>query len=163
MYKAQISLAKISVCLFLLRIFQSTAFRYTTYVIMGLNAAIAVTWMMTDSLRCIPVHLSWTGWLAEEEGKCVDFMTVTFVNAFVNIAVDTAMVLMPVYEISKLNLSARKKAGVSVMFAMGLVYVLSSCAFLSSDISLTTRQIDRRRHSPSDRILVQSLGEQPPR
>ncbi|PLB38578.1 CFEM domain-containing protein [Aspergillus candidus] len=120
-YKAQISLAKISVCLFLLRIFQSTAFRWTTYTIIGLNAAIAVTWMLTDSLRCLPVHLSWTAWQGEETGQCIDFMTVTFVNAFVNIAVDTAMVLMPVYEISKLNLSARKKAGVSVMFAMGLV------------------------------------------
>lgn len=130
-YKAQISLAKISVCLFLLRIFQSTAFRWTTYTIIGLNAAIAVTWMLTDSLRCLPVHLSWTAWQGEETGQCIDFMTVTFVNAFVNIAVDTAMVLMPVYEISKLNLSARKKAGVSVMFAMGLVYVLSSFTFLS--------------------------------
>ncbi|KAG2417077.1 hypothetical protein HFD88_008295 [Aspergillus terreus] len=123
LYKAQISLAKISVCLFLLRIFQSRLFRVTTFIIIGLNAAIAVTWILTDALRCMPPRLAWTGWAGEEPGKCIDFMTATFANAFVNIGVDTVMVLMPIYEILKLNLSARKKAGVGVMFAMGLVCV----------------------------------------
>ncbi|KAI2812173.1 hypothetical protein CBS115989_10709 [Aspergillus niger] len=121
MYKTQVSLAKISVCLFLLRIFQSTLFRYTTYAVIGLNAAIGITWVLTDSFRCIPVHLAWTQWEGLETGRCVDFIAVTFANAFVNIAVDIIMVLMPVYEVTKLNLSARKKVGVSVMFAMGLV------------------------------------------
>ncbi|KAE8393126.1 hypothetical protein BDV23DRAFT_170512 [Aspergillus alliaceus] len=121
MYKTEISLAKISVCLFLLRIFQSPMFRYTTFIIIGLNAAIAVTWVLTDCLRCIPVHLAWDQWETGEKGRCVDFIMVTFVNAFVNIGVDAVMVLMPVYEVIKLNLSARKKVGVSVMFAMGLV------------------------------------------
>ncbi|KAE8148881.1 hypothetical protein BDV25DRAFT_141368 [Aspergillus avenaceus] len=121
MYKTQVSLAKISVCLFLLRIFQSNLFRYTTYVVIALNAAIGITWVLTDSLRCIPVHLAWTQWEGLETGRCVDFIAVTFANAFVNIAVDVVMVLMPVYEVTKLNLSARKKLGVSVMFAMGLV------------------------------------------
>jgi hypothetical protein len=71
----------------------------------------------------MPPRLAWTGWAGEEPGKCIDFMTATFANAFVNIGVDTVMVLMPIYEILKLNLSARKKAGVGVMFAMGLVCV----------------------------------------
>ncbi|GLB12106.1 hypothetical protein AtubIFM57258_009384 [Aspergillus tubingensis] len=121
MYKTQVSLAKISVCLFLLRIFQSNLFRYTTWAVIGLNAAIGITWVLTDSFRCIPVHLAWTQWEGLETGRCVDFIAVTFANAFVNIAVDIIMVLMPVYEVTKLNLSARKKVGVSVMFAMGLV------------------------------------------
>lgn len=43
------------------------------------------------------------------------------VNSFVNIVVDAAMVLMPVYEVIKLNLSWGKKLAVSVMFALGLV------------------------------------------
>lgn len=121
LYKTQISLAKISVCLFLLRIFQTPAFRYTTYTIIGLNAAIGVTWVLVDSLRCKPVHLAWDGWSGETPGTCINFTSATFANAFVNIAVDTVMVLMPVYEITKLNLSGRKKLSVGVMFAMGLV------------------------------------------
>ncbi|KAE8356106.1 hypothetical protein BDV28DRAFT_2324 [Aspergillus coremiiformis] len=120
-YKIQVSLAKISVCLFLLRIFQSKVFRYTTFTIIGLNVAIAVTWVFTDCFRCTPAHLSWDEWEFPRDGTCMDFITIIFANAFVNIAVDTIMVLMPVYEVSKLNLSARRKLGVGVMFGLGIV------------------------------------------
>lgn len=125
-YKALISLAKISVCLFLLRIFQSPAFRYTTYTMIAINTAVAITWILTDSFHCIPVHLAWTGWAMEDQGTCINFVASTFANGFVNIVVDTVMVIMPVYEVSRLNLSAQKKIGVAVMLGMGLVYVLSS-------------------------------------
>ena len=114
-------MAKISVCLFLLRIFQSPLFRYTAYAIIGLNAAIGITWVFVDSFRCKPVHLAWTQWEGGQSGTCVDFMAATFINAFVNIGVDAVMVLMPIYEILKLNLSARKKIGVALMFSIGLV------------------------------------------
>ncbi|KAK2841687.1 hypothetical protein FQN49_006010 [Arthroderma sp. PD_2] len=120
-YKALMSLAKISVGLFLLRIFQSTTFRYCTYAIIVLNAAIAVTWILVDAFNCIPVHLSWTAWKREETGKCINFMVATYVNGFVNITVDTIMVSMPVYEVIKLKLSIRKKIGVALMFGMGLL------------------------------------------
>ncbi|OJJ82200.1 uncharacterized protein ASPGLDRAFT_59727 [Aspergillus glaucus CBS 516.65] len=120
-YKALISLAKISVCLFLLRIFQSPIFRYTSYIIIAINSAIAITWILTDSFHCTPVHLAWTGWAMEEQGTCIDFIASTFANGFVNIAVDMVMVIMPIYEVLKLNLSVQKKVGVAVMFAAGLV------------------------------------------
>ncbi|KAL1867219.1 hypothetical protein Plec18167_008760 [Paecilomyces lecythidis] len=120
-YKGLISLAKISVCLFLLRIFQSTIFRYTAYTMVAINSAVAISWILVDALHCIPVHLAWTGWQNVEQGTCIDFNAATFANGFVNIAVDTVMVIMPVYEIMKLNLSPRKKIGVAFMFAIGLI------------------------------------------
>lgn len=68
-YKVQISLVKISVCLFLLQIFEWTAFCYISYTVIALNAAIEITWMFLDSFQCIPVHLAmdWMGkWGAGE-------------------------------------------------------------------------------------------------
>ncbi|KAF3481394.1 uncharacterized protein GIQ15_04153 [Arthroderma uncinatum] len=120
-YKALISLAKISVGLFLLRIFQAPVFRYTTYAIIAVNAAIAITWILVDAFHCIPVHLAWTAWKMDETGKCIDFITATYVNGFVNITVDTIMVSMPIYEVLKLKLSHRRKIGVALMFGMGLL------------------------------------------
>ncbi|GBF64615.1 hypothetical protein TMEN_7331 [Trichophyton mentagrophytes] len=120
-YKSLISLAKISVGLFLLRIFRSAPFRYATYAIIALNAAIGITWILVDTFHCIPVHLAWTSWKMDETGTCINFMTSTYVNGFVNIAVDTVMVTMPIYEVVKLKLSRRKKVGVAVMFGMGLL------------------------------------------
>jgi hypothetical protein len=80
-----------------------------------------ISCILVDSLHCIPADLAWTGWENEESGKCIDFITSTFVNGFVNIAVDTVMVSMPVNEVLKLKLSRRKRMGVAVMFGMGPV------------------------------------------
>lgn len=95
----------------------------------AINAAIAITWILTDSFHCVPVHLAWTGWAMEEQGTCINFIASTFANGGVNIVVDTIMVIMPVYEVLKLNLSLQKKIGVAVMFAAGLVYVFCSPKF----------------------------------
>lgn len=69
------------------------------------------------------MHVAFVGWAGEEQGRCIDFITVTLTNALVNIFVDFAMVAAPVYEITKLQLTKKKKVGVGLMFAMGLLYV----------------------------------------
>ncbi|CAG8890489.1 unnamed protein product [Penicillium egyptiacum] len=131
MYKVQISLAKISVCLFLLRIFQSRTFRYLAYALIGTNAAIGITWASVDAFRCSPTHLTWTGWTNEESGYCINFIVAVLVNCLVNIFVDFILIVMPVYEVTKLQLPLRKKIAVTSMFIVGSVYALVSLAFFS--------------------------------
>lgn len=71
------------------------------------------------------MRLAWIGWDATaasaNPGQCTDFIASTFANGFVNIGVDMIMVSMPVYEVMKLKLSWRKRIGVVIMFAVGLV------------------------------------------
>lgn len=125
MYKIQISLAKISVVLFLLRIFQSPTFRYISYALIGINTAIGITWAFVDSFRCLPVHLTWDGWKNEEQGQCINFIDSILVNCLVNIFVDTVTIVLPVYEVSKLQMPLRQKATVALMFVVGSLLVLS--------------------------------------
>ncbi|KAJ5502611.1 hypothetical protein N7463_005485 [Penicillium fimorum] len=113
MYKVQISLAKMSVCLFLLRIFRSRTFRSLAYALIGINAAIGISWACVDAFRCLPVHLTWTGWMNEEPAQCVDFISSILVNCLINIFVDFVLTIMPVYEVS-----------VGLMFIVGSVYAL---------------------------------------
>ncbi|KAJ5171161.1 uncharacterized protein N7500_003944 [Penicillium coprophilum] len=124
MYKVQISLAKISVCLFLLRIFKSRTFRYLAYALIGINAAIGICWALVDSFRCLPVHLTWTGWKNEEPGQCIDFISSILVNCLVNIFVDCILIVMPVYEVIKLQLPLQKKLSVGLMFIVGSVLTI---------------------------------------
>ncbi|KAJ5952981.1 uncharacterized protein N7479_011394 [Penicillium vulpinum] len=124
MYKIQISLAKISVCLFLLRIFKSRTFRYLAYTLIGVNAAIGITWALVDAFRCLPTHLTWTGWKNEETGQCIDFISSILVNCLVNIIVDFILIVMPVYEVVKLQLPLRKKFSVALMFIVGSVLTI---------------------------------------
>ena len=131
MYKLQISLAKISVCLFLLRIFQSRTFRYMAYALIGINAATGITWACVDSFRCLPTHLTWTGWMNEEEGHCIDFISSILVNCLVNIFVDSVMIVMPVYEVVQLQLPLKKKLTVALMFVVGSLYAFPLVSLLS--------------------------------
>ncbi|KAJ5308624.1 hypothetical protein PENANT_c065G04882 [Penicillium antarcticum] len=124
MYKIQISLAKISVCLFMLRIFQARKFRYMSYALMGLNAATGITWACVDSFRCLPTYLTWTGWMNEEQGKCIDFITSILINCLVNIFLDSILIVMPVYEVIKLQLPLKKKLTVALMFVVGSVLTI---------------------------------------
>lgn len=128
----------------------------------AINTAVAITWILTDSFHCIPVHLAWTGWAMEEQGTCINFIASTFANGFVNIVVDTVMVIMPVYEVSRLNLSVQKKVGVAVMLGMGLVYV---CPSFGPGVwtmrMLTLRKIDGYWNHPSSHILPKHLQHKP--
>ncbi|CAP99565.1 Pc22g22770 [Penicillium rubens Wisconsin 54-1255] len=124
MYKVQISLAKISVCLFLLRIFQSRTFRYLAYALIGINASIGITWASVDAFRCVPTRLTWTGWTNEESGYCINFIVAVLVNCLVNIFVDFVLIVMPVYEVVKLQLPLRKKIAVASMFIVGSVLTI---------------------------------------
>ncbi|CAG7953939.1 unnamed protein product [Penicillium salamii] len=124
MYKVQISLAKISVCLFLLRIFQSRYFRYITYALIAVNAAIGITWALVDSFRCIPTRLTWLGWKNEEAGYCINFIDSILVNCLANIFVDSVLIVLPVFEVAKLQLPLRKKLTVALMFAVGSVLTI---------------------------------------
>ncbi|KAJ5372952.1 hypothetical protein N7517_004958 [Penicillium concentricum] len=124
MYKVQISLAKISVCLFLLRIFRSRTFRTLAYALIGINAAIGISWAFVDSLRCLPVRLTWTGWMNEEPAQCIDFISSILVNCLVNIIVDFILIIIPVYEVIKLQLPLQKKLSVGLMFIVGSVLLI---------------------------------------
>ncbi|KAJ5484342.1 hypothetical protein N7453_012296 [Penicillium expansum] len=124
MYKIQISLAKISVCLFLLRIFQARTFRYLAYGLIVTNAAIGITWAFVDAFRCWPTRLTWVGWMHEEPGYCIDFIAAVLVNCLVNIFVDCILIVMPVYEVIKLQLPLRKKLAVASMFIVGSVLTI---------------------------------------
>lgn len=124
MYKVQISLAKISVCLFLLRIFQARTFRYLAYGLIVTNAAIGITWASVDAFRCLPTRLTWVGWMHEEPGHCLNFIDAVLVNCLVNIFVDCILIVMPVYEVIKLQLPLRKKLTVAAMFIVGSVLTI---------------------------------------
>lgn len=138
MYKIQISLAKISVVLFLLRIFQTPVFRYIAYGLIGINSAIGFTWALVDSFRCLPVHLAWDGWTNEESGQCINFIDSILVNCLVNIFVDAVTIALPIWEVSKLQMPMRQKITVALMFVVGSLYVLPNFICWAEEILIRT-------------------------
>lgn len=73
---------------------------------------------MTTVFQCFPVAYAWDKDLA---GKCVDYNTVSWVNAAVNILQDMLVVLLPIPELQILQLGVRKMIGLYVMFGLGFL------------------------------------------
>lgn len=80
---------------------------------------IGITWAFVDAFRCIPTRLTWLGWKNEETGQCIDFINSILVNCLVNIFVDAILIMMPIYEVTKLQLPLQKKLSVALMFIVG--------------------------------------------
>lgn len=69
------------------------------------------------------MRLTWLGWANEHPGKCINFDAAVLINCLLNIVIDSVIVAMPVYEVSKLQLPLQKKISVGLMFMMGSVLV----------------------------------------
>lgn len=72
--------------------------------------------------------------------------------------------MMPVYEVSKLQMPLRKKLTVALMFVVGSVYAFSHrlpCHFLRLPHTDRNFKPYYYCHNPSHRLLEQSLGLQP--
>ncbi|POS72588.1 CFEM domain-containing protein [Diaporthe helianthi] len=111
LYVVHISVAKVSVCFFYLRIFDaSPVFRHITYPVIGLNIFIAVFFVFLIIFQCgNKVHLAWTGWAAEEPGRCLDIYKLVLGNGIINLVMDFVIIGLPIYETTKLQLSRTKK------------------------------------------------------
>lgn len=133
LYVVHISATKLSVCFFFIRIFDaSPVFRRITYPVIGLNIFIAVFFVFIIIFQCgSKIHLAWTGWAAEEPGRCLDIYKLVLGNGIINLIMDVVIIGLPIYETTKLQLSRTKKLGVTLMFAMGFAYVPSPLSLSS--------------------------------
>lgn len=74
--------------------------------------------MIPQILVCIPREKIW---LPMTEGYCLDLPAILISGAVVNIISDFSILILPVHKIWQLQLSKRRKWGVSSIFATGLL------------------------------------------
>ncbi|KAF4636815.1 hypothetical protein G7Y89_g1265 [Cudoniella acicularis] len=99
-----ISLAKISILLFYLRVFPSDQFRLLTEICMA--------WMAV--------------WDTDVKGRCVNPQALGFAGAGAGIFEDFVLILLPISELKTLHLDWRKKAALIFMFALGSFACIAS-------------------------------------
>jgi hypothetical protein len=85
---------------------------------------VALAWMtchflvyiLAVALQCSPVAKVWEPQLP---GKCLNLQNLGISGAAFSIFEDIAILLLPVYELSNLNLDFRKRVELIFMFALG--------------------------------------------
>ena len=121
-YTACLPLLKISILLEWVGMFVARGnrnwFFWASWIMIGLQVAFGVGVVIALNLACIPTKKKWEPWL---EGTCIDAHQIETASAAFQLASDTFVLLIPQKIIWDLQMSWKKRLGVSVIFSLGVL------------------------------------------
>lgn len=119
LYFLQIVLVKATLLFLFLRIFPSQMtgrlIRYT----LVFNTIYGVVFTIIAVVPCLPISYYWTKWSEETKGQCADINALVWANAVIGIVLDLWMLVIPLYEVFRLQMSWRNRISVALMFFVG--------------------------------------------
>ncbi|KAI1800512.1 hypothetical protein F4811DRAFT_25640 [Daldinia bambusicola] len=139
-YITSLALTKISILIFYLKVFPKRSFRLTAYGLIVVNLLYALTWDFLLIFQCRPIRGAWLQWDGETETQCISINVLGWSAAAVNIALDLAVIILPLPELFALSLSLRKRLQIVAMFAVGFFITIVSIVRLYSLIRFGTTQ-----------------------
>lgn len=125
-YSLALFFTKFSIMLLILRVFCSVnrdGFYWLTQFLIAVNGIFYITFFFIPIFLCIPRSKIW---FPEEAGHCLDVNDLYLASAIFNVLSDIAMLSVPMYLIWNLQMSTRRKIGVSVIFLTGGLACISS-------------------------------------
>ncbi|KAH8669062.1 CFEM domain-containing protein [Xylariales sp. PMI_506] len=140
LYFLQVTLLKMSMLFFYLRIFPTPMVRKLLWCTIGFSVVFGLTFVFIGVFQCNPISYVWTEWDGEHTGTCLDFNAAIWANAGISIAVDLWMIVIPLSQLHKLNLHWKKKVGVGLMFVVGAFVTVVSIFRLRSLVTFANSQ-----------------------
>jgi hypothetical protein len=101
----------------------NTTLQYASYALLVINALYYATSLIAGNLACIPHEKIWNPLLP---GKCINRKALDTANAGINILSTIFILFLPQRVIWSLGITRRMKVNVSMVFAIGLLYVNTS-------------------------------------
>uniref|UniRef100_A0A4E9EBJ5 Rhodopsin domain-containing protein n=1 Tax=Gibberella zeae TaxID=5518 RepID=A0A4E9EBJ5_GIBZA len=127
-YVLSLCLVKLSILFFFLRTFPDQTFRTLVKWTIGFNVLTTVIFSICGALQRQPVYLLWEGWKEfPPKGISLNIPAIIFSHAAVNIALDVWMFVLPLTQLYHLGLKPKKKAGVMLIFGVGIFLTAASC------------------------------------
>lgn len=119
LYFFQMTLLKLALLFFFLRIFPKTMIRNLLKGTIVFTMLYGLVFVIIAIFQCRPISHYWDKWDLEHDGKCINVNALAWSNAIISIALDVWMLALPLYEVFRLQLSWRKKISVAIMFLVG--------------------------------------------
>lgn len=92
---------------------------YLIQIFIWSNAFWYITNIFLQALQCSPRAKIWKPLLP---GHCfTSFFTLSFINTILNVVSDIAMLVMPILWVWKLQMTRKRKLGISLIFASGIL------------------------------------------
>ncbi|KAL2672409.1 hypothetical protein Neosp_013118 [[Neocosmospora] mangrovei] len=119
-------LVQMSLLAFYIRVFPEASLfvRRSSWTLIAIVACFGIANTCTMIFQCTPISFFWYGWAGEVTGKCIDINLFSWIRAAIEIAIDVAILSLPLPSVVKLQMSWKKKAQVLLMFALGFVWVI---------------------------------------
>ncbi|KAH5398042.1 hypothetical protein HBI23_132680 [Parastagonospora nodorum] len=130
-YFVSATFSKLCFLFMFLRIFPAERTRKAVYIGVVLSILFPIAFGLPMTFACRPISAAWTSWDAETPyDYCINQQVFWFVAAGYNIAVDIYIVIIPIPELLKLNLSMRKKLMLVAIFSTGAITIIVSISRL---------------------------------
>jgi hypothetical protein len=124
LYALSVGCIKVSICWVLARIFgTSKAIVLGARALIWLSAAWALMTILIGMLICRPVRKNW---YTAVPGHCGNQNAAFASVAIVNLAIDLAILILPIRPLLRLQLPLANRLALLAIFSMGMVYVLTS-------------------------------------
>ncbi|KAF4893984.1 hypothetical protein CGCF415_v005022 [Colletotrichum fructicola] len=128
LYLATITLTKISVLIFYLRIFPNKSFRRATYATITYIVTSMTVILFLQIFQCTPISFNWDGWKRDfGTYRCLDLHRLVNIAGGLSISHDLIILVLPLPLLWGLNTSKRSKIGISFMFSLGLFILITAC------------------------------------
>nr|AAD30436.1 integral membrane protein [Pyricularia grisea] len=114
---------KISILILYIRLFTTPWFQMFWKLSMVFMALHGVGYMVLVIVQCLPVAAVYDRSI---EGKCMEFNPIVYSGAALSVFEDVVLVVIPIPELWSLRLNFKKKMGLMLMFAIGLVATVTS-------------------------------------
>jgi hypothetical protein len=116
LYVFVISLAKVSILCFYLRVIPGDRFTRITKICIVWMTLHFLGFLIAVIFECVPISALWD---TDIKGRCVNSQALGFAGAGASIFEDFVLILLPIFELRTLTLDWRKKAVLIFMFSLG--------------------------------------------
>lgn len=132
LYIVQVTFLKLTLLLFFLRMFPGTMTRRLLWITVGFTVAWGVPSLLLVIFECRPIPHLWEAWDTTPSPQCIDVNALAWSHAAISIVLDFWMLALPLFVVSRLQMSWRKKASVTLMFCVGTFVTIVSIIRLQS-------------------------------
>ncbi|KAH7419389.1 hypothetical protein BKA64DRAFT_15732 [Cadophora sp. MPI-SDFR-AT-0126] len=136
-YIISITLTKLALLLFFLRIFPDHRLRQLIWIC-GLFVFLSnFSILMALGFQCMPLHAYWTNWMYKVPPiQCINSYGALEAAAVFSIVQSVMILIVPIPTVWKLKLAWKKKANLMIMFSVGFVALVCSFMRLPSLVRL---------------------------
>ncbi|RDW71748.1 hypothetical protein BP5796_07782 [Coleophoma crateriformis] len=135
-YQSSLAAAKTSILLQYMRFLTSPRTRTLCWIMIGISAATGIVFDMVTIFLCTPISGFWH---PTATTQCLSRNSQFFSYATINIVTDLIIIIFPIPTLLTLRISAREKAGIITLFAIGGATCIVTILRLNSLI-IVTRQ-----------------------